>query len=64
MDPHQVIEDADRLVDWANANGQPDKPITFPHSMKGRVPLEYGNKYRGHPVKFADPPRKVYGSME
>ena len=60
MDLSQLLSDADKLVDWADKMGEPNKPITFPHEARSIVRLEDG-KYRGHPVNFLPAPvRKVY----
>ena len=54
MDAKRALEDADRLIAWADSNGQPEKPITFPGEMKKRVEksLDSEGRYRGHPVTF------------
>jgi hypothetical protein len=55
--PAQLVGAAERLIKWADENGQPDKVITFPDFMRKHLILEDG-KWRGHPVKFLRTPKK------
>lgn len=61
MNAKNVLEAAEKLIAWADANGQPDKPITFPAEMKKRITPDADGRWKGHPVHFIAPTRKTRG---
>jgi hypothetical protein len=56
MNLKQALADAQRLVEWANANGKPDHPITFPAALSKRITLDSDGRWMGHPAKFLTAP--------